>query len=591
MNSRGSSINKPGRIEICVVVLGLFAAAAGFRLYSENLNRKKTPAPSAESISDSSDYSLKSVTAAGDEEIQKIADKMSPYQLAGQVMMIGYMGETPPPEIISWIRDKSIGGIKIFGWNTENLQVLRRSINEMQSAAAMTEFAIPLFIATDQEGGWVRHIKGNSSITPGNMALGASEITNDAYMTGKYIAEELKLIGINMNFAPTVDVLVNHEAHVIGPRAFSDDPLQTAVLATSYLNGMKKSGIICTAKHFPGHGRTADDSHGKLPVIMTDLEELSECDLLPYDFLIREGLPAVMSGHLAFPEITGNNLPASLSPFFLKEVLREKMDFRGIIITDDMQMNGAISGSSVTESCLSALRAGNDMIMVSHNLEDYEKTREIIIREIRRDPSFEKQIRESVKRILRTKYEYIGKNAGQLKGKSAGGSMLPIPRREASAFFSQQAFRSASLLFRERQIRVPLENEKILLAGQHKAFFDEGLKRFPKARTYYFPYTPFYTAQESELESFPAATEGFDVIIFCASNPASMQMLKTIETGKHRVIILSVLSPAYFNDIKWPESGVAVYGTGKESFAAGFAAIAGDFVPEGTVPLALKEKE
>ncbi len=222
---------------------------------------------------------------ASDEKIvSSITENMSSRELTGQILMFGYWGEQPSEEILEWIAERNIGGIKIFGWNAKNLYTLQKSIKKMQKTASETQFSIPLFIASDQEGGWVRHVKGSTSITPGNMALGANPYIKDSYNTGKYIGEQLAYLGINMNFAPTVDILINHDAHVIGPRAFSDDPLKTAVLATSYMNGMRDSGIISTAKHFPGHGRSSDDSHGKLPVIDVSLEEMKKTDLLPYDF-------------------------------------------------------------------------------------------------------------------------------------------------------------------------------------------------------------------------------------------------------------------------------------------------------------------
>ncbi|MDX9802240.1 MAG: beta-N-acetylhexosaminidase [Spirochaetia bacterium] len=567
------------RIRLFGFLILLLAAAAGLKLYSENLNRKKAPV-----LTQTDKVSPYASLSPEDEKAVIAAEKMNPSQLAGQVMMIGYMGDKPSAEIISWIKNKNIGGIKIFGWNADNLYTLSRSIKAMQEASGESEYKIPLFIATDQEGGWVRHIKGNSSITAGNMSLGASRLINDSYMTGMYIGRELDAVGINMNFAPTVDVLTNHDAHVIGPRAFSDNPLKTAVLAAAFVNGMKKSGIISTAKHFPGHGRTEVDSHGRLPVINSKLEEIRYSDLLPYDFLIREELPAVMSGHLAYPEITGDNTPASLSPFLLKEVLRREMGFEGIIITDDMQMNGALYMSSITESCLSALKAGNDMIMVSRDLSDYESIRNRIIKEINIDSDFEKQIRESVKRIIRTKNRYLtdrGKNSDIKKENSVSS----IPSKDAEAFFRQQAFRSVSLIYKDKPVKKPIEGERILLAGPHRLFFEEGLKRFPQADTWYFPYNPFHTAAGEDISSFSAASEGYDLIIFCVSNPAGLQFLETLERKKSRVIVISVLSPAYLEDLNWPESGVAVYGTGRDSFTAGFAAIAGDFIPEGKLPI------
>ena len=171
----------------------------------------------------------------------------------------------------------------------------------MQRSAADTRLGIPLFIATDQEGGWVRHVKSKTSITPGNMAIGASGLPYDAYWSGYYIGQELKSIGINMNFAPTVDVYSNIDAHVIGPRAFSQDPLETAQLALAYFKGMEETGVVSTAKHFPGHGNAAEDSHGILPRIDISFDTLWERELLPYRYLIDRDLPTVMSGHLSLP--------------------------------------------------------------------------------------------------------------------------------------------------------------------------------------------------------------------------------------------------------------------------------------------------
>ncbi|MFW5712804.1 MAG: glycoside hydrolase family 3 N-terminal domain-containing protein, partial [Spirochaetota bacterium] len=161
-------------------------------------------------------------------QAERLVAAMSDTELLGQVFLLGYFGQTPSPQILDWIRDKHIGGVKIFGWNAENLQELGRSIGIMQSAATESGLRIPLFIATDQEGGWVRHIKGDTSITPGNLAIGATSLPYDAYYTGLYIGKELRSLGINMNFAPTVDIYSKENAHVIGPRAFAEDPLTTA---------------------------------------------------------------------------------------------------------------------------------------------------------------------------------------------------------------------------------------------------------------------------------------------------------------------------------------------------------------------------
>ncbi|MFO7849071.1 MAG: glycoside hydrolase family 3 N-terminal domain-containing protein, partial [Spirochaetia bacterium] len=272
--------------------------------------------------------------------IDRLVSSMDDTELLGQIFLLAYTGTSPSDQILSWIEEKQIGGVKIFGWNAENLDRLSEGISTMQRVAARNRLSIPLFVATDQEGGWVRHVKSSTSQTPGNMAIGATGLPHDAFWTGYHIAKELKTVGINMNFAPTVDVYSNLEAHVIGPRSFSESPVETANLAVAYYMGMEKAGVISTAKHFPGHGNAAEDSHGSLPRIDTPFSVLWDRELLPYRFLIKRDIPAIMSGHLSFP-IIEKDIPASLSPYFLEEVLRERMGFSGIVITDDMRMYGA----------------------------------------------------------------------------------------------------------------------------------------------------------------------------------------------------------------------------------------------------------
>ncbi|MCL2792813.1 MAG: glycoside hydrolase family 3 protein [Spirochaetaceae bacterium] len=593
MNLRGYLINKVKLIIISVILVA--AVTTGFTLHSENLNRKKPDLSLENHLSEN--YQPENHHVVFDDSAKpesrfyfarRVAEQMNLSQLAGQVMMIGYAGSVPPPEIFEWIRDRNLGGIKIFGWNTDDLSVLKRSIEDMQEAALTSGLRIPLFIATDQEGGWIRHVRGNTSITPGNMALGASQVIHDSYMSGYFIGKELKALGINMNFAPTIDLLINPNAHVIGSRAFSDDPLRTAILGTAFTNGMRNAGVICTAKHFPGHGRTAIDSHGRLPIIDgISLDELFLTDLLPYDFLIRENIPAIMSGHLAFPDVTGNRRPASLSSFFLKDVLRGKMGFNGLIITDDMQMIGALYKNNVSASSLEALRAGNDVVLISRNLIEYDRIRNLIIREMSIDPDFERQIRKSVERILIIKYEYLDMETSHIRARRQ--NIYPVPAEGAAQFFYQQAFRSVSLLRSDKPLTKPGENERILLAGPFRLFLEEGVKRFPNAHTHFFPYSPFFRAREIDLRVMPEIVSRYDTVIFCTANDAGIEILRTLENSRARIIVLSTRSPANLLGLEWITEGVAVYGTGRESFAAGFAAIAGDFIPEGILPLATRE--
>lgn len=528
-------------------------------------------------------------------DIGSLLESMNDTELLGQIFLLGYYGSTPSSDILHWIGEKKIGGVKIFGWNAEDIEKLSHSISTMQRRAAETRLSIPLFVATDQEGGWVRHVKSETSITPGNMAIGATGLPYDAYWSGYYIGRELKTVGININFAPTVDIYSNTKAHVIGPRSFSQNPLETARLAVAYYSGMDASGIVSTAKHFPGHGNAAEDSHGTLPVIETTFSVMWERELLPYRLLIREELPAVMSGHLSFPQIIDEGLPASLSPYFLREVLRDKLGFSGITITDDMRMHAVIGKDYNTpEACLRAFKAGNDMIMLSRDTEMYRRVWDLFYRELRTDESFRSILRDSVRRILRIKRDYLlQENAAPLFPDSASVKEK-VPSERADNFFFDQACRSVSII---REGRIPIESvEKpedsgnILIVGQLRTFLRTGKRYYPRADTMHFPYTPFYDAASSTVAAVRRRAAEYDIVIFLLANPNSGEVLDGLSQLEGEVVVLSTLTPVYLTEREWVETAVAVYGTGEDSALAGFATLSGMIRPEGRVPFRLYDQ-
>ena len=515
----------------------------------------------------------------------RIAGAMSNEELLGQVFFLGWQGVGPSPDILRWVGSRDIGGVKIFPRNVSDLPSLARDIAAMQKLARATRFGVPLFVATDQEGGWVRQIKDETSVSPGNLALGAAGSPGDAYLTGSYLGRELAVLGINMDFAPTADVYSNPEASVIGPRSFGSDPAMTGLMSAAYARGMKSAGVVCVAKHFPGHGSADQDSHGHLPKIDVSLDRLLDRDLVPYRMLIREGIPAVMTGHLAFPRILGSLTPASLSPFFLQSVLRDRLGFQGIVITDDMEMEGVLAdGLDTPGACRRALEAGNDMVLVSHTPITQERTWAALIQVMRTNAAFRASVRVSVTRILREKLRSL-RGPGALEAVDPSTVSELIPAAGAKDFFAQVSARAVTEVIGKRIPYHPQPEEKILICAQFSEFLQEGTRRFPGADTILFPFAPFYGARAEDKALIRSRAPAYDTVIFCLANYNSLDVLQELKGMAKKVIVISALSPVYLAEAPWLQTAIAVYGDGRESFHAGFAALAGDFEPSGTLPV------
>lgn len=521
-----------------------------------------------------------------------LVDSMNPREQIAQTLMVGWIGEDPSAEIMEWIRNSNIGGIKVFGWNGGNLPRLARAIGTMQQAALEYPLSIPLLTATDQEGGWVRHVKGSGDlttrITPGNMAIGSSNLPHDAYQSGYFIGMELRALGINMNFAPTVDVYINPEAHVIGPRAFSDDPVQSGVLGSAFFRGMDETRVIATAKHFPGHGNASDDSHGVLPIIQDSYQTLQDRDLVPFRMLIQEGVPAILSGHLNFPGITGDGRPASLSSYFKQELLREELGFDGLVITDDLYMGGAWEYGAdlrwgITQIVSEALAIGNDMVMLSQTPEFGGELLTELERRYRTDDSFAATVREAATRVVRLKLDYL--RPEDRVPLQPDPQLLPEAMSDpgGTRFFRDQAGRSVAIA---RPTGIPIDsNERLLLVGKDPDFLEIGREFLPDATTYRIRSARFTGATLQEIEGLSEQVRGFDRVVFCLSDPHTAELIDSIRDLGVEITVFSILTPVYLQDLSWVDSAIAVFGWGEESFRAGFSVLLGYVDALGTMPV------
>ncbi|MDR0540065.1 MAG: glycoside hydrolase family 3 protein [Spirochaetaceae bacterium] len=528
--------------------------------------------------------------APAEELAANIVNAMTDEEALSQVFMFGWKDweRGPEPAITLWIKERALGGVKVFGRNTGNTERLAATIGEFQRLSARGRFNIPLLVATDQEGGMVRHVKGSTSETPGAMAVGASGYPQDAYLSGYYIGKELAALGINMNFAPSVDLFTNHDSTLIGTRSFGDDPVRAGLLAIAFAKGLEAAGIIATAKHFPGHGGTAFDSHITLPRINVDFNTLWERELVPFRMMARDNVPAIMSGHLAFPQTEAKETPASVSPWFLQAILREKIGFKGIIVTDGMEMNGILaSAGPLSRAAKAALMAGNDIIMMLDTPAPDEPVWVNLLLDMGTDEKFRERVREAAHQVLLLKLRY-------LKGERA---VPPIPsieraRRgvsepEGTKFFQGLAARAATVVSDNRKT-LPLDRVKagrvLLVAGNVGETDDRRVQHFFKAGRLAYPESPRAWWNAMSTAAVLAMGREADTILFYCEKKEDIGMLNALRPLGKRVIVLSVANPAYLAEAPWVDAALAVYSGSYESIAAGFSALLGKFTPQGLVP-------
>lgn len=513
-----------------------------------------------------------------------IVDRMTPEELYSQILMFGWAGAEPDNLLYQWV-NRGLGSVKVFGWNTDDIKLVAKSITSLQKTSARGRFKIPLFVATDQEGGWIRHVKGETANTPGNMAIGASGYPVDAWYAAYYINKEIKALGINMNFAPTVDLFTDHESTIIGTRSFGENPEYSGMLGAAFSAGSIAAGVIPTAKHFPGHGDTSLDSHGALPIIDIDHKTLKERELVPFEYLIKQKIPAIMSGHLSLPKIDTTGAPASLSKHILTDILRNQLNYEGLIITDDMMMNGAtLYAGSLSNAFKMAVEAGNDIVISSTTARLNESLWTSNLNLIKTNKAFESRVREAAYRVVKAKLEYFkGDNPAPLYPNPNTISQF-IPDKDGQKFFLEQACRSITL-YKKTNFPVKAEDAgKVLLAGALPRFFSEGKKRYPNSSEFRFSYELGPNETEWMCNNILKSINGYDTIVICVSNERSAKIASMLKDCGKRVIVFSIMSPVNSFDLDWADEILLGYSYSGYTFVALYAALNGEFTVKGAMP-------
>jgi len=366
----------------------------------------------------------------------------------------GYASATDPEflRLLDWV-DQGLGGVSI---SIGVPDAYAAKLNRLQSRAR-----IPLLVTSDFENGGpgmrINHsyalpsllAQGGGASFPPTMAFGAAGDEAMAFEYGRITAEEARAVGVHWLFAPVLDVNSNPENPVIATRSFGEDPETVGRLGAAFIRGARQGGALTTAKHFPGHGDTRTDSHIVLPVIGADRERLDRVELAPFRMAVEAGVDAVMTAHVAVPQVLGDDRPATLSPYFMTRVLRDEMGFRGILFTDALRMGAITNGYGAGEAAVLSLEAGSDVLLAPDGV---GRTIDAVLRAVESGRLSRERIDRSVRRLLEAKARLGLHRESRVDPADVAGRVGTAEHRATA----EQAAAASMTLVRDRAGVVPL---------------------------------------------------------------------------------------------------------------------------------------
>ncbi len=340
-----------------------------------------------------------------EQEIKSISEEVSKMDLEekiGQMIFAGVSGTTMDTGAQKLINQLHVGGIIFYKNNFENPTQTVELVNQIKAENSSN---IPLFLGVDQEGGRVIRLPGALTNFPPNKQIGEVNNSEFSYKIGRLLGYELKEFGLNLDFAPVLDINSNPNNPVIGDRSFGNNLEIVSKLGIETMKGIQSQKVIPTIKHFPGHGDTSVDSHLELPIVNKTLKELMKLELIPFKRAMDEGAEVVMVAHMLIPKLDKNN-PASMSKVVMTDVLRKQLGFTGVIITDDMTMGAIVEHFDIGKAAVESVKAGSDIILVGHGYDNVDKIQSALKSAIEKGEISKQRINESVERIIKLKRKY-----------------------------------------------------------------------------------------------------------------------------------------------------------------------------------------
>lgn len=516
----------------------------------------------------------------------------------GQMIMMGVPGTEVGPEASTLIEQYNVGGIMLFAENVQSPEQVAQLTADLQRMALGSGARLPLFISIDQEGGRVVRIRDGVTPLPSMMAIGATGSTALAEQVGRIIGEELAALGVNMNAAPVMDVNNNPHNPVIGTRSFGEQPELVAEMGVALMRGMQATGMLTTAKHFPGHGDTEVDSHLALPTITHSRSRLDEIELMPFRAAIAAGVDAIMSAHITFPAVDSTpGLPSTLSHPVLTGLLRNELQFDGLIVTDALEMKGVADQYDFGEAAVMAVQAGVDIVLIAQSRYNMEGLQAItaLVEAVQDGTIPMERIDQSIRRILAAKRMGAVAQVGENGAPAADLPALPAIASEQSVATVHDVARRAVTIVRDDDGLLPLNPDtvgELLVVSPdlgHFVLAEELRARLPRVQDATVSLQPTEAEMRTVLE---AAADADTIIVATAAatiRPGQAELVRALHASGRKLIVLAMREP--YDLIHFPDVStyVASYGIQPLHVRAAVEVLFGEQPARGRLPVSIPE--
>jgi beta-N-acetylhexosaminidase len=508
-------------------------------------------------------------------QVAAIVNGMTLPDKVGQLLVLTVPGHTAADGGAGLVRRYHVGGVIYFGANIADAAQVAALSAGLQQAARSQPPHLPLLIGTDQEGGIVSRLAGVTTVFPGQMAAGATRDPDLVRAQDQATGAAMRALGVNLDYAPVADVNVDPANPVIGIRSFGARPTLVSTMTAAAVDGFHQAGQVTVAKHFPGHGDTDVDSHTGLPVIHHTPRQWWRIDAPPFQAAIRAGVDEVMIGHIKVPALDDSGQPASLSPVIVTGLLRDRLGYQGVVVTDSLQMAGVLQGHRPAQVAVQAVQAGCDQLLMPG---DPGVAYHALLSAVRHGRISPAQLDASVARIVSLKLA---------RGLASEPAVAPSTAADTSrqrTLARELARRSITVVANDREsasgVRhedryLPLRSKRVYVAGPAAAGLSAALQ-------------PELAATGGRIVASPAQA---DVIVAATrdavADPAQQRLVRGLVASGRPVLVLATGLPYDLGLFPGMRAGVASYSGSAVSLRAAAAVLTGRLPPLGRLPVAI----